>query len=90
MSERRIFMKKALIFMLVATLLLPCLLAGCNDTPPTETTPETTTEEILTETAEAITEELIITESIRENVIVSPETDGTETTTEKKHLVPWW
>jgi penicillin-binding protein 1A len=64
----------------------------CMEHETTEETmeEETTTEEILTETAEAITEELIITESIRENVIVSPETDGTETTTEKKHLVPWW
>ena len=49
-------MKKALIFMLVAALLLPCLLAGCNDTPPTETTPETTTEEITTPEIKSATE----------------------------------
>ena len=49
-------MKKALIFMLVAALLLPCLLAGCNDTPPTETTPEITTEEITTPEIKSATE----------------------------------
>ena len=46
-------MKKTLILLLVAALLLPCLLAGCNDkTPevstPDETTPETTTPEATT------------------------------------------
>ncbi len=36
-------MKKTLIFVLLAALLLPILLAGCNTTPPIETTPENTT-----------------------------------------------
>ncbi len=36
-------MRKTLIFVLLAAILLPILLAGCNTTPPTETTPENTT-----------------------------------------------
>ena len=41
-------MKKTLILLLVAALLLPCLLAGCNDKTPEVTTPETTTPEATT------------------------------------------
>ncbi len=41
-------MKKTLIFVLVAALLLPTLMTGCNTTPPTETTPDITTPEITT------------------------------------------
>lgn len=36
-------MKKFLSFLLIATLLLPSFLVGCNDDPPIETTPEATT-----------------------------------------------
>ena len=36
-------MKQTLTLLLVAALLLPCFMTGCNTTPPVETTPETTT-----------------------------------------------
>lgn len=41
-------MKKALVFVLVAAMLLPTLLSGCNTTPPTETTAAETTPTAIT------------------------------------------
>ena len=41
-------MKRSLIVLLIAAMLLPCLLAGCNTTPVQETTPEVTTLESTT------------------------------------------
>ncbi|MBQ4274808.1 MAG: hypothetical protein IJB94_07595 [Clostridia bacterium] len=41
-------MKKLLILLLIAAMLLPAILSGCNNTPPETTTPTETTSEVTT------------------------------------------
>ncbi len=53
-------MKKALILLLIATLLLPSLLMGCKDKLPVQTTPETTTPETTTPEETTTGEEEIV------------------------------
>ena len=41
-------MKRSLIILLIASILLPCIFAGCNTTPAQSTTPDTPTPESTT------------------------------------------